>query len=361
MGQFTAFTAAAVVATALPLAAAVAQDAGSYQLPPAPSQTATPQGPVVPDAPPPRAVTTGAPRIETTEPAPVIAIPQPTPAPTASPRARTQSNSRPAPTPRGISTPAVQTTPTLTPDALPTAASAVPVRSIPSPSDEDLEAPQDEWPWGWIGSLMIATLAAAGWLLWRRRMPDEPIAEFAPPVVQRPTSEKPANVEATAAPPPLVVDLVATRMSASLVNATLAYRLILTGSADLTGVVVRADMTSAHASRPAQEQLGSPDAPVVHRLDHIAGGEAIACVGEIRLPLAAITPIRHGTAALFVPLVRIEVTAELAGRTVTLRSAFVVGLDDASSGARLQPFRLDLGPRVYGEVGQRALPVPAFA
>lgn len=187
------------------------------------------------------------------------------------------------------------------------------------------------------------------------------MADFAPPVVPRPTSEKLANIEPAPAPPPLALELVATRMSASLVNATLSYRLILTGSADLAGVIVRADMTSAHASRPAEEQLGSADAPVLHRLDHITGGEVIECVGEIRLPLAAITPIRHGGAALFVPLVRIGVTAALADQTITLRAAFVVGLHDASSGARLQPFRLDLGPRVYGEVGQRALPVPAFA
>lgn len=220
---------------------------------------------------------------------------------------------------------------------------------------------QDGPPWGWIGTAVIAALAAVGWLLWRRRMRVEPIAEFAPPVVARPTSEKLANVEAISAPSPLALDLVATRMSASLVNATLSYRLMLNGSSDLTDVVLRADMASAHASRPAEEQLGSTDAPVLHRLDHIPSGETVALNGEIRLPLAAITPIRHGTAALFVPLVRIEVTATQAGQSVRLRTAFVIGLHDAGSGARLQPFRLDLGPRVYTEVGQRALPVPAFA
>lgn len=160
---------------------------------------------------------------------------------------------------------------------------------------------------------------------------------------------------------PIALDLVAVRMSASLVNATLAYRVTVTAGEDIAALVLRGDMTSAHASRPAEEQLGTNDAPVLHRPENLAMGEAHELKGEIRLPLAAITPIRHGSAVFFVPLVRIEVEGSVAGRPVKVRAAFVIGLEDLVAGPRLQPFRLDLGPRVYSDIGQRALTVPAFA
>lgn len=160
---------------------------------------------------------------------------------------------------------------------------------------------------------------------------------------------------------PIVLDISVVRMSASLVHATLSYRLSLAARAALSGIEVRGDMISAHASRPAEEQLGLGEAQVLHRLPWLAASETMELGGEVRLPLAAITPIRHGSAALFVPLVRFEVTAQDGDRSVKLRAAFVVGLEELSAGERLQPFRLDLGPRVYPKVGRRELTVPAFA
>lgn len=150
-------------------------------------------------------------------------------------------------------------------------------------------------------------------------------------------------------------------MSASLVNATLSYRLVLTAKAQARDVVIAGGMTAAHASRPQQDQLDPRNAPQLHRLERVGAGEIIEVSGDIRLPLAEITPIRHGSAALFVPIVRLEVTAVVDGRPFTMRAAFVVGLEDGAAGQRLQPFRLDLGPRIYPKISQRALTVPAFA
>lgn len=165
----------------------------------------------------------------------------------------------------------------------------------------------------------------------------------------------------TPAAAPLSVDLDAARMSATLFNTTLSYRLTIAAGARIDSLTVRGDMTAAHASRPTEEQLGSGDAPILHRVGPIAAGENLELTGEIRLPLSAITPIRHGSAALFVPLVRIELEGLSDGEPVRLRAAFVIGLDEGSSNDRLQPFRLDAGPRIYAQVGRRALTVPAFA
>ena len=161
--------------------------------------------------------------------------------------------------------------------------------------------------------------------------------------------------------PPLVLDLVAVRMTVSLVNATLSYRLILFAKDNLDSVIVRGDMTSAHASRPSEEQLGLVDAPILHRIGQIGAGDEVEMKGDIRLPLTAITPIRHGNAVQFVPLVRIAVDAIAAGEPLRIRAAFVTGLNDPESGERLRPIRLDHGPRLYSDVGQRALVVPTFA
>lgn len=149
-------------------------------------------------------------------------------------------------------------------------------------------------------------------------------------------------------------------MSATLVNATLAYRLAVTNSGDvtLTNVDVGGDMISAHASRPVEEQLGQDGAPLasLHAISGLAPGESITIAGELRLPLAAILPIRRGDAALFVPLARFAIMAtDPEGRVVGMRRAFLVGQSRSATADKLQPFRLDLGPRLYSELGQRAL------
>lgn len=350
----------------LPSVTAQAQDVGSYQLPPAPTTTPNAQGPVTDGAPPPRvATTTAAP--EATPP-PVSLPPVSAPPPTASasavptralePRA---AQARPSPVVTSpVPTPVAAETAAIAP---PPVASDIPKAATPAvPTQVPALAPAEPGVarWLWIAVALAAVASAGAALVWWRRRP----RDVAEPVFERPVV--PAKVEPAAEPAPaaitaLSLDLEAGRMSATLVNATLAYRLRLEAGAAVNDLVVRGDMTAAHASRPAQEQLGLADAPVLHRITRIEGGERLELTGEIRLPLSAITPIRHGSAALFVPLVRIEATGEIDGKSATLRSAFVIGLEEAPSQARLQPFRLDLGPRIYSDVGRRALTVPTFA
>ncbi len=118
MGPLSISRLCVVGAFAFGAAVASAQDVGSYQLPPAPRPSATAQGPVVPDVPPPRPATTPS----TT----------PTPSPTASsapeaPRLvlpitpRTSARSpRPAPSaPVAAPTAQPDQAPAVTPDTLP--------------------------------------------------------------------------------------------------------------------------------------------------------------------------------------------------------------------------------------------------
>ncbi|NLR72561.1 hypothetical protein HGI47_16920 [Novosphingobium sp. ERN07] len=208
--------------------------------------------------------------------------------------------------------------------------------------------------------MALAALGGLALVLLRRRKKALPEPRFTPPKLPE-TTPPLATPPVAAVAPVLVLQLDAVRMNASLINATLSYRMLLTAGADLGPVNVRADMIAAHASRPAEEQLGASDAPVLHRLTGLAAGETAVLEGDVRLPMSAITPIRHGGAALFVPLLRIAVEAAGTAPPLRLRSAFVIGLDEGAAGGRLQPFRLDQGPRSYGQVSHRELTVPQFA
>ena len=329
-----------------------AQDANSYQLPPSPVQTPSVQGPVVADAPPPRVASTPVPVIRIPPPPP-DATSTPTPAPTAIPSPRPGPVARPVPVdPSSLRLPPADTPPTpptFPASPLPSAAPEIPVPT-PSPIQEEGDL------WLWLGPLLALLLGSGVWLLWRRKSASTPAVTFRPPV----SEPKPVPRPGKALQPAIALDLIATRLSASLVNATLSYRLILTGADGMEELVLRGDMTSAHASRPAADQLVGGDAPVLHRMDRISSNEAIELKGEIRLPLAAIAAIRQGTAALFVPLVRIAVSGTRKGQPVKFRTAFVIGIEDQShsQSARLRPFRLDQGPRLYSDLGRRGLLVP---
>ena len=146
-------------------------------------------------------------------------------------------------------------------------------------------------------------------------------------------------------------------LSLSLVNATLAYRVTLTNTGDrpLKGIVIKGDMVSAHKSLRQEDQVSGKDTAleVRHTLAALAPGQSAVFTGDFRLPLPAIRAIRKDDAAYFVPLARWKVEAA-EGIDEALIQTNVVGQRSPRAGGGLQPFRVDLGPRVFNEVAQRS-------
>ncbi len=366
-----------------------AQPASDYQLPPAsPSPAPRAAGPVEEGAPAPTvaaspsAAPTPAPPPQIAIPTPTVAPAKPTPRPRAIPRAPdTAAAPAPGPSPTPVAGPS--------PDVAPPAATVPPT---PEPS----VAPMSDTPpvnttdagedWRPLAAGIAVAVAAiiAALLFWRRRravivptivVPEpEPAPGPTPAPTPAPRAE-PAPAPAPAPVPPapiplrqpvadpLELRLEATRMSATLVNTTLTYRLVALnrGTEPLTDIAINGDMTAAHASKPIDEQLGlaGPDLPPIHHIDRLEPGAELALPGEMRLPLTAVTPIRAGEAALFVPLARFDAWASTpAGGAIHARAAYMVGQESTPTADRLQPFRLDLGPRTWADLGQRALALP---
>lgn len=398
----------------LGLAAAHAQNPNDFRLPP-PSPTATAprvqgpvdrENPIAAPRPSPRPDPAAQPQTAGSPAAPATGASSPAASPTSTsspqtaasraagtPAPRRADSPAPAPT-RPQAQPASRTatpSPALPPASeaattpLPTSSVAAPATSASlPPASEVVGAARADWlsgPWlkilGGIAALAVL-IAGAGW--WQRRRAARPAQiSFEPPTVAQPAAEprgepvatpphgpaessvpSPATLpEPAFAPAPaqrgLSLVLEAQRMSASLVNTTLTYKLRLTnhGETALTALAIEGDMIAAHASLPPERQLADPAQKLNlrHAVVSLAPGETAEFSGDIRLPLSAITPIRAGVAAYFVPLARFRVEAGPS----TFAQTFVVGEVSADPAAALRPFRLDLGPRTYSRVGQRAV------
>jgi hypothetical protein len=321
------------------------------------------QGPVAPDVPASRRLaptpTPSASQPEpTTAPPPRVEVPtfdQPTaapgparlpPSPAARASAAASGTAPPVPAPTGSA---------VTPPAV-----SLPIAQ-PSGAVEDLATPTERsgWSWLWLLAAVPLLLAAFGFAVWSaRRRAGRPVRADAPPIERprlKPAEPVPPPAPVPVAPiEPLQVSLEPLRLSLTLMNATLAYRLELAnrGASALTGVTIGADMISAHASLSREEQLSGPrpgnGAPPL-RIERLEPGESRVVDGEFRLPFRQIVPIRQGDAALLLPLARFRVEAEGAGPVVR---TFVVGQPGQGSG--LQPFRLDQGPRVFPRLAQHA-------
>ena len=175
-----------------------------------------------------------------------------------------------------------------------------------------------------------------------------------------PQLTKPAPALPAGESPPVEQDgiafvLEARRMSASLLATTLSYRIKLSnhGKEPLAALAIEGDMIAAQADLPTERQVAARDQALAlrHALVELAPGESAEFTGDIRLPLTEIVPIRSGTAAYFIPLARFRIAA---GAKV-LAQTFVVGETPDDPAAALRPFRLDLGPRTYSKIGQRAV------
>ena len=224
------------------------------------------------------------------------------------------------------------------------------------------------WPWLAGGAALLSAVFAGLW--WRRRRVQTPLLEFIPPVVPAPAPPPAPAAPATRTPLPdpqlgaalqgLGIALEVRRMSASLMATTLSYTLTLTNNSPdtLSALAVEGDMIAAHASLPPEQQIASDSQRLElrHALVTLAAGESAEFTGDFRLPLTALNPIRAGDAAFFVPLARLRVEASTpAGKPLVQVQTYVIGETGDNPGAGLRPFRLDLGPRTYSRIGQRAV------
>ena len=348
----------------------MAQSQGGFSLPPNPSPTATPraQGPVDDSG-----VVPVGPRVIATTPAPTpSASASPAPAPTAAtPAPRPRPTASPSPVvPRTAATPERRVAPPppvveplpqapaplpLEPGSsptvpLPAATATPPAQAGPTAAAEDGDGAAGGYVWILALIAGLAALAGAAYA-WRRRAPAAPAQIEAPrPIAETGTAAIASDLTE------LRVELEAIRVTRSMRNATLAYRLTLTnrGTRAIRNLAIGGDLTSAHGGSPLTDQLADPavELPPLHVVDHLGAGQRKALTGEMRLPLEAVRLIRQGTVPIYVPLARIRASD---GAAEPRAFTFVVGKQPQPGGGRLQPFRLDTPPQGFSDVGARAL------
>lgn len=347
-----------------------AQSAQDFQLPPNPTPTASPraQGPVdvesgnVPVVPRVIGTPTPSPRptARPTVTLPASPSPEPTPAPSrttgaAAPATRTVEAPRPQPTglptaPERLPLDPGETVPIVPaplateeteeqpgPSANPTTSEAVPV---PEPAAEGIS-----WIWPAVGGGLLALLGLGYFVSQRRRA-------VSPPEIEKPIV---ASGGGLAGPTDLQIRAEAIKLTRSVMNATLHYRVSLMNRSTkaISNVDLGADIVSAHGGVPVEQQVASTSQALEkrHTFDRIAPGQSVRYEGQLTIPLSQARVIRQGKAALFVPLLRVRLDGASAEPLV---KTFVVGLG-IPGGGRVTPFRIDEGPRSYEPIAARAL------
>ncbi|VWX46891.1 hypothetical protein [Novosphingobium sp. 9U] len=393
--RITLGSSATLAAVMLLAQAAVAQDAGTvtdYRLPD-PKQSSAPrvQGPVDPENPygtpsrAPQPERTPAPK-PTASPSPRISIPAPSreeqrpaarasatrPAPRASASAAAPASAAPSPTatapePRPERTPP----PPVAPSPAPVATDEAPLVLPPTPT-----AANGDRTWWIVAGVALIAVAGGALLLLRRRRPApidnsyeiEPAPPAAEPVPQRPRpatpppsplptppGAAPRSEASTREPFAVTIDFRPQAIRLSLVYATLQYEMAVTntGAETLPNLIVRGDLSSAHASIPVEQQLAPPieALELKHELAPLAAGETATAKGEVRVPIQQIRPLVKGSASFLVPLARFCLS-QPDGSFV--RRVFTAGPRDAESGA-IASVRLDAGPRNLRELGAREI------
>jgi len=173
----------------------------------------------------------------------------------------------------------------------------------------------------------------------------------------KPTSSPSTSAEVTENQD-LLVEFYAEKVSSTLLNAVIGFRLKLTNTCEttLTNIKIFGDLIQAdqHAAMlPAMQRNN-----MIDQVDSLPPGNIVEIPGEIKLPLTSIKPISYNDQALFIPLARLEFDLENSVGEVSQQSAsFIVGQEHQPPREKMAPFRLDLGPRNFEPVGQRPVQI----
>jgi hypothetical protein len=330
----------------------------------------------------------------TTPPAATPPAPQPRPAaptparsapPAASPAPRRETPARPAdrapprpapervaPAPQAAPPPATQQLQPAPP--LPSPVEAPPPVAQPAPTPIAAAPSTPRFNWLWLLLVPLLGLAGFGWLRLRSRrevQDEEDRASLAGTlgvarwVEDEAPAAEPAPAEPEPAPEPatqparawLEIDIAPDRAAATDSQAVLHYELTLRNTGQLAARNIRIDSRLFNASAdadiadflagPIHDRSGSP---------HIAipPGEELRLGSAAGMTKDEVQAIQVQGRTIFVPSLATKVAYDWDGGTGSGRTAgaWLVGRETEAS-AKMGPFRLDLGPRVYRQVGRR--------
>jgi hypothetical protein len=211
------------------------------------------------------------------------------------------------------------------------------------------------------GGLLLLGLAT--FLLRRRRAPRQREAERNGAGEGATMPAPNAASSATAPEPPpaprpwLELDIAPERAAATDAEASVHYALTLANMGDVEARNIRIDARLFNAGAegeimaflqgPIHETSGSPHIA-------IAPGATLKLMGQVKLPKAELAEIEVAGRRIFVPAVAINVAYDWAGGGAGSTSrSWLVGREAETPSAKMGPFRLDLGPRIYRSVGRR--------
>lgn len=243
-----------------------------------------------------------------------------------------------------------------------------PMAQAPPPASRANEPEGAGWLWPAAGGALILLLGVF-WLLRRRRAQaaferarDAARGELGavlrtPEPAPVPVPQPEPEPEAPASPRPwLELDIVPERASATEAEAVVHYALTITNQGDCEARNIRIDPRLFNAGAegdmaaffqgPIHDQSGSPQ--VV-----IAPGGKLKLTAQVAMPMAEVREIEMAGRRIFVPMVAINVAYDWAGGTGRTSRSWLVGREAQSPQAKMGPFRLDLGPRIYRSVGRR--------
>lgn len=234
-------------------------------------------------------------------------------------------------------------------------------------------------PTYWLLAAGAALLAgAAGWLLLGRRraiaggpranvevgaeLVPEPLKRATPPPVPVRVAA-PAVPVAPIAPPPVPprpwIETVFTprRAGTNLTSAAVDYEIVLRNIGEVAARGVIVDIRLLTASNAQEAQLAAlfaapVDRPAVASFDLAPGGQ-IELSGMAMLPRDSVNAMTAAGRALFVPVLAVNILYRWGGgESGQTATAHVIGIE-RGAGAKLAPFWLDTGPRMFDTVAAR--------